>query len=320
VTAWNIRTYCSGDEEAWLELIRACRDLRQEFLNRSPSLDALRVVIEHPHMDSQHNLFFAASGGQFVGYAETWCTPATPRAVGRVLVHPHWRRRGLGSALLARVSQRAAVVGGRYLDIAVGEEQDAGREFLCRRGFRAVHYAWKMSLPQLDAAPLPKWPAGYEVRSFVPGRDEQTAVSLENECFADGWEYLPVEVGEIEGFVRSPSFRADGVIFAVHGGRVVGECWNWIDDERIARTGDNRGDIWCLCVHPQHRGRGLGRALLLAGVDWLRSRGIESAYLSVDGANDRAKHLYPSVGFVTQHRSVWHRTNLCDESPGCESV
>ncbi len=320
MTTCNIRTYRGGDEEAWLELIRACRDFRQDFFNRSPSLDALRVVIEHPHMDSERNLFFAESSGRFVGYAEIWCAAGTPRAVGRVLVHPHWRRRGLGTALLTRVSQRAAVVGSRYLDIAVGEEQDAGSEFLSRRGFRAVHYAWKMSLPQLDAARPPRWPAGYEVRSFVPGRDEQTAVSLENECFADGWDRLPVEVGEIEGFVRSPSFRADGVIFATHGGQVVGECWGWIDVECIARTGEKRGDIWCLCVHPRHRGRGLGRALLLAGIDWLRLQGIESAHLAVDGANDRAKHLYESVGFVTQHRSVWHRINLRHQSPGCESV
>ena len=149
----------------------------------------------------------------------------------------------------------------------------------------------------------------WNIRTYRGG-DEEAWLELIRACRDFGQEL----------FNCSPSFRADCVMFAVRGGQVIGECWGWIDDERIARTGENRGDICCLCVHPQHRGRGLGRALLLAGVDWLRSRGMKSAHLAVDGANDRARHLYESAGFVTQHRSVWHRTNLRDQSPGWEAV
>ena len=308
-----IRNYRPGDEEAWLALIRACLDFRQRFFNRSPSLDALRVVIEHPHMDAAQNLFFAEASGLFVGYAELWCaagTELTARTVGRLLVHPEWRRCGLGTALLARIEHRARAEGGRYLDIMAAKQHHAGRQFLSARGFSIVHYAWQMALLEIDAAPVPGWPAGYSTRTFVPGQDEHTSTKLENECFQDEWEYVPVKLGEIEGFVRSPSFRADGVIYAVHQGQVVAECWNWIDDERIAQTGEKRGDIWCLCVHPQHRRRGLGRALLLAGVQWLRQQGMTSAYLTVDGANERAKHLYQSVGFVTQRTNIWYRKGL----------
>ena len=168
-----------------------------------------------------------------------------------------------------------------------------------------------MALCEIDAAPLPEWPAGYSRRTFVPGQDEHTAVQLENVSFQDEWEYTPVETGEIQGFVRSPSFRADGVIFAVHDGQVVGECWNWIDEgEHSAQAEERRGDVWCLCVHPQHRRQGLGRALLLAGVQWLREQGVTAVYLAVDGANERAKNLYESVGFVTRRTDVWYRKGL----------
>jgi mycothiol synthase len=308
-----IRNYRPGDEEPWLELIRACPDFAQSFFNRGASLDALRVVIEHPHMDAVHNLFFAETRRQFVGYAELWggtVTGPTARIVGRLLVHPDWRRRGLGTMLLARIEHRARAEVGSYLDIVAAEQHHAGRQFLGAHGFTIVHYGWQMALPQINAAPLPEWPAGYSARTFMPGQDEHTSVQLENESFQDEWEYVPVELEEIQGFVRSPSFRADGVIFAVHEGQVVGECWNWIDGDRIAQSGEKRGDIWCLCVHPQHRGRGLGRALLLAGVQWLRGQGMTSAHLTVDGASERAKHLYESVGFVTQRTNIWYRKEL----------
>jgi mycothiol synthase len=308
-----IRNYRPGDEKAWLELIRACPDFAQSFFNRSASLDALRVVIEHPQMDAVHNLFFAEARGQFVGYAELWCATRsgpTARTVGRLLVHPNWRRRGLGTMLLARIEPRARAEGGSYLDIMAAEQHHAGRQFLGALGFTIVHYGWQMALPEIDAAPLPEWPASYGTRTFLPGQDECTSVQLENESFQDEWEYVRVELGEIQRFVRSPSFRADGVIYAVHEGQVVGECWNWIDNDRIGQCGEKRGDIWCLCVHPQHRRRGLGRALLLAGVQWLHRQGMTSAHLTVDGANERAKHLYESVGFVTQRTNIWYRRRL----------
>jgi mycothiol synthase len=231
--------------------------------------------------------------------------------VGRVLVHPAWRRRGLGAALLAQVEARARAEGGRYLDMMVAGEHEAGSRFLEANHFRAVHYGWQMILPDIHSAPGPAWPSGYHTRTFVPGQDERTTVEIENASFQDEWEFSTIELGEIEGFVRSPSFRADGILYATHQGQAVGECWSWIDEEqRTAPPGDKSGGVWCLCVHPQHRRRGLGQALLLAGVQWQRQQGMASATLAVDGANDRAKHLYETVGFITRRTDVWYRKEL----------
>lgn len=306
-----IRNYRAGDEEKWLELLLASPDCAYDFFNQRPSLDVLRMVVGHPQMDAPQNLFFVDSGEQFTGYAELWCGTGLPRAVGRVLVHPDWRRRRLGTRLLDEVEQKAAVAGSKYLDIQVQAQAEAGRRFLEARGCRAIHYGWHMILHDVDSTPAPEWPPGYGIRTFVPGEDERTSVEIENQSFHGEWEYTPVEVGEIEGFVRSPAFRADGILYATHHGQVVGECWNWIEQgEHSAQTEEKRGDVWCLCVHPRHRTQGLGRALLLAGVQWLREQGVTAAYLAVDGANERAKHLYESVGFVTRRTDIWYRKEL----------
>lgn len=305
-----IRNYRPGDEQAWLALIQAAPDFPYALFNRSPSLDALRVMLEHPHMDSAHNLFVAEADGRFVGYGELWHVLGRPRNTSRVLVHPQRRRQGLGAGLLRAIEARARVLGGQYLDVQIESTQEGGRAFLQARGFQPVHYSWQMVFADVCSAPEPSWPPGYCQRTFVIGQDEWTSVRLENVSFQDEWEFVPVELGEIEGFVRSPSFRADGIIYAVKDGQVVGECWNWIDDQAIAQTGEKQGDVWCLCVRPQHRRRGLGRALLLTGVQWLRQLGMASAALYVDGANDRARHLYEAVGFNAQRTDIWYREEL----------
>ena len=307
-----IRNYQAGDERAWLALIHACPDFNEHFFNRSPSLDALRVVVEHPHMDPGRSLFFADSGSGFAGYAEVWCAQGQARAVGRVLVHPQWRRRGLGSALLRRTEARARAVGSVYLDALIAESQAGGRRFAERHGFSAVHCGWLMRLPRLDSLPAPQWPPGYGVRTFLVSQDEQATVELENASFRDEWEYTPEHVGEFEAYVRSPSFRPDGVIFAVHNEELVGECWSWIDDECIAASGERQGDVWSLCVHPEHRGRGLGRALLLAGLQWLKQQGMTSALGGVDGANKRGQRLYTSIGCEALRTDIWYRKQLAD--------
>ena len=301
-----VRNFRPGDEQSWLSLILAAPDFPYTFFNRPPSLDALKMTLAHPAMDAAHNLFFAEVAGQLIAYAELWHAAGLKRATARVLVHPTWRRRGIGRRLLGLLEELARAAAGTYMDIQISSEIEGGRAFLQAHGFAAVHRSWRMVLDQAQAIPLPCWPSGYRQRSFVVGQDEHTSMLLENESFQGEWEFLPVELGEIEGFVRSPDFQAEGVIYAVHRGRVVGECWNWIETE----IGEQNGDVWCLCVLPQHRGRGLGRALLVSGLQWLRGQGVRSVTLFVDGANDQAKHLYESVGFVAAEEQVWYRKQL----------
>ena len=51
-------------------------------------------------------------------------------------------------------------------------------------------------------------------------------------------------------------------------------------------------------VHPAEQGTGLGRALTLAGLHYLRGREIPSVMLYVDGDNTAAIRLYASLGFA----------------------
>lgn len=57
-----------------------------------------------------------------------------------------------------------------------------------------------------------------------------------------------------------------------------------------------------IVVDPRARGRGLGRRLVAALVDWGRRHGAPQAYLLVREGNQPARALYRSLGFVEAYR------------------
>ena len=67
----------------------------------------------------------------------------------------------------------------------------------------------------------------------------------------------------------------------------------------VGRAGD-RGYVQRLAVHPDHQGHGLGTALALDGLWWLRRWRVGEALVNTQEGNDRAVTLYERLGF--RHR------------------
>lgn len=68
----------------------------------------------------------------------------------------------------------------------------------------------------------------------------------------------------------------------------------------VERQADGGGYIDLVGVRPDLRGRGLGRALVLAGVGWLHERGCAPVSLTVREDLRAPRALYESVGFVEE--------------------
>ena len=61
-----------------------------------------------------------------------------------------------------------------------------------------------------------------------------------------------------------------------------------------------------VAVHPDFRGRGIGRALTTAGLEQARKRGASAVWLQVRDDNPSAIHIYEAVGFKERaRRSTW---------------
>jgi RimJ/RimL family protein N-acetyltransferase len=70
------------------------------------------------------------------------------------------------------------------------------------------------------------------------------------------------------------------------------------EDDFAASIDLVRAHLWGMYVAPDHRGRGLGLALLRATLDHARSLpGVTRVHLSVSSAAPRARRLYERAGF-----------------------
>ena len=78
---------------------------------------------------------------------------------------------------------------------------------------------------------------------------------------------------------------------------LLGSCWTKVHDD----TDPPVGEIYVISVDPDVQGLGLGKALVLAGLDHLAGLGLGTGMLYVDADNTAAVGLYESLGFVIDH-------------------
>jgi GNAT superfamily N-acetyltransferase len=80
---------------------------------------------------------------------------------------------------------------------------------------------------------------------------------------------------------------------------VSGRGWVIVDgQEVVAFAVGNRetASIWALFVHPGHEGKGYGRLLQAAAVEWLFAQGVHRIWLSTSPGT-RAQYFYEAAGW-----------------------
>jgi mycothiol synthase len=116
-------------------------------------------------------------------------------------------------------------------------------------------------------------------------------LATNNAAFAGHEENGSIDLADLALRTAQPWFDPRGVVMAWDGDVLAGSCWTKLH-------GDGVGEIYIVGVHPEARGGGLGRALVLAGLADLHDRqGAEVGMLYVDGANEAAMWLYRDLGF-----------------------
>ncbi len=139
--------------------------------------------------------------------------------------------------------------------------------------------------------------ATISTRPFRPGLDEAAWLASNNRAFADHPEQGQWELPRLLEREREPWFDPAGFLLLEADGRIAGSCWTKVH----AGTDPPMGEIYVISVDPDYQGRGWGRALTLAGLDWLAGRGLRTGMLYVDGRNRQATAMYRSMGFSDHH-------------------
>ena len=145
-------------------------------------------------------------------------------------------------------------------------------------------------------------------RPFRPGIDDDAVLAVNNRAFAwhpeqSGWtrEVLDARVAE-PWFDPTGFLLVDDTAPGHPGGEVVGFCWTKVhlDEDPPA------GEIFVIGVDPSAHGRGLGRGLVVAGLDHLARLGLRRALLWTEADNTPAMALYRSLGFDVTRRHCWY--------------
>jgi mycothiol synthase len=208
------------------------------------------------------------------------------------VVDPEWRGTGVGTSMLAEILANAP---GDLLAWAHGDHP-ASRALGARFAFERVRTLLQLRMPLSSFTGTP--PAVQGITAFMPGADDAEWVELNARVFASHPEQGRITVEDLTARSAEPWFDAGDFLLARdESGRLLG--YNWLKIE-----GDH-GEIYVLGVGEP--GRGLGRALMLAGLERMRERGVRTASLYVEGDNERAVSLYRSLGFTDYAVDVQYR-------------
>ena len=254
---------------------------------------------------------FARADGKLAGYAHVDTTDAVEGASAELAVHPLYRRRGTGRALVKAAMQVAAERADGRLRLWAHGDHPSASALAISLGFRRTRVLFQMRRSLLAPLAEPVLPAGVRLRPFVPGEDDTAWLALNAAAFANHPEQGKWTVDDLRIRIEEPWFDADGFLLAVDAaGRLVGFHWTKVHGGHASEDHAHEpiGEVYVLGVAPDAKGAGLGAALTLAGLRYLRGRGLTQAMLYVDESNHRAVALYERLGFVRWTTDVSFQT------------
>lgn len=240
----------------------------------------------------------ALESGRIVAVAVCDPTPDRPGSVDiELVVHPAYRRRGVGRRLLSELPDAKVRQAWAHGDLP------AARHFAAALGFRPIRTLHRLRRSLAEPLPEVDVPDGVRVRPYRVGADDEDWVRVNASAFAHHPEQGAMTLADLQDRQAEPWFSAAGFLVAeatepvggLQPGAMAGYHWTKVHD---AGTSDAIGEVYVVGVDPAAQGLHLGRALTLAGLHHLRDLDLDAVMLYVDDDNTPAMRLYERLGFA----------------------
>jgi mycothiol synthase len=328
----RLRAYAGGSDIPLIVDI-ANRELEFDGVSGRESVRGVTAWYSHPNdrFDAARDVTIAEIDGLPVGFASrSWIDTTLDeyreyRNDGAVL--PEWRRRGIGTVLLAHNVERARALAStqqtdcqRILGSFTADKSVGAHTLLRSFGFEQVRWFFEMTRDL--SAPIPEVPLpdGLEVRPVTPDQLRQIW-DADVEAFKDHWGGFDGSDDSFRRFLARPNFDPSLWAIAWDGDEVAAGVVNAIEAEENEALGVKRGWLHSVFTRRQWRKRGLANALIVRSLSMIKERGMDTGILGVDADNPTgALGLYERNGFEVFERSMaWRRPLDMPEMDGRDS-
>jgi mycothiol synthase len=255
-----------------------------------------------------------ADVGQLFGCAVI--TPALDGATAlHVAVDPDHRApsEGVQHALLEAALEHADGGTAGELRLWIMKADKTDDDMAAALGFTPERDLLQMRVP----LPLPEKTVAsarpVTTRPYEQGRDDEEWLKINNAAFADHPEQGGWTLHDLHERTEAEWFDPEGFLVADRpdGPGLLGSCWT-----KIHRHEDPvLGEIYVISVDPSHHSQGWGRALTVAGLQWMANQGVTVGMLYTTASNTAAVTLYEALGFTTDHSDRSYLKELRTSSP-----
>lgn len=278
------------------------------------------VTANYRHLqnsDPEADMLFVEVNGQPVGYGRIWWTE---QADGTRLyepigyLHPDWRGKGLGSAMLAAAEARIREIAAghpreipKFFQSGADDKETTRITLLEKFGYQPVRYGTGMVRDLSEPFPEAPLPAGLEVRPVKP-EHWRPIFDASNEAFRDHWGARDESEADYQRELEEPIFHPELWMVAWDGDQIASVIHNFINEEENEEFHRKRGYTEGICTRRPWRKRGIARALLVRSMKMFKDMDMTETALGVDSQNlSGAFRLYESVGYRKISRQIIYR-------------
>ncbi len=312
----RFRRFSDGKDYELLAQLMTTASLA-DGLDFIPDAEVLRVEYENwTDFVPARDLVFAEVDGTMVASAEGTRQVRDGIAVytTQCCVHPEWRRRGIGRAILRYMEAHLRSLaeahddpGGRALGTWISEREAGARPLVESEGYQATRFGFAMRKSGLADLPEMTLPEGLETREVLAAQ-HRAIFDADDEAFEDHWGHREVGEEDFNRLFSLPDLDTSLWSVAWEGDEVVGSVQAMIWKTENATMGVRRGWLERISVRRPWRRRGVARALIVDALRRLGAAGMDEAMLGVDSENPTgALQLYESLGFEVKDRSTTYR-------------
>jgi len=291
-------------QEQVLSLIKSAQDF-----DNTPAI-AEHVLLHLRHGgDKADSHLVVQKDNQVIGYAHLDKTDQVAGPSVELVIHPEHRGSGIGSELL----KSAIEVCGNKIRLWSHSDLPQARALAQANNFIKVRTVIQMSKNLTEVSPVD---CDYQIRSFLPELDNNAWLTLNNLAFVNHPEQGSWSEVDLSIRLNEDWFDEKGFFVAQDKDQLIGFCWTKIHGghSHSHLAGEDHhdhapiGEIYVTAVSNKYSGKGIGKALTITGLNYLKYQGLNSAMLYVDEDNQVAFNLYKSLGFVESGKDVMYKS------------